>query len=65
MRARGVGLALPAPVLPVGPVDLDDPDVHVRVGIHAAGDGACLYDGQCHLFSVVEGMARTRWPPDL
>ena len=40
-------------------------DVHVGVGVHAAGDGACLYDGQCHLFSLVEGMARTRWPSDL
>ena len=40
-------------------------DVHVRVGVHTAGDGAGLYDGQCHLFSLVEGMARTRWPPDL
>jgi hypothetical protein len=25
----------------------------------------CLYDGHCHLFSEVEGMARTRWPPGL
>ena len=28
--------------------------VHVRVGVHAAGDGAsvsaCLYDGQCRPF---------------
>ena len=40
-------------------------DVHVGMGVHAAGDGACLYDGQCHLFSLVEGMARTRWPSDL
>jgi hypothetical protein len=40
-------------------------DMHVRVGVHAAGDGPCLYDGQCHLFSLVEGMARTRWPSDL
>jgi hypothetical protein len=39
--------------------------VHVSVGVHPAGDTACLYDGQCHLFSLVEGMARTRWPPDL
>ena len=120
-----VGLALPAAVLPVGAVHLDDPDagggdvpgqagavaagaldadqahgpepaqpaqqagvagrggrelldaeqpadgiersgdVHVGVGVHAAGDGACLYDGQCHPFSLVEGMARTRWPSDL
>jgi len=40
-------------------------DVHVSMSVHAAGDGACLYDGQCHLFSLVEGMARTRWPSDL
>ena len=25
----------------------------------------CLYDGQCHPFSQVEGVARTRWPSDL
>jgi hypothetical protein len=24
--------------------------VHVGMGIHAAGDGACLYDGQCRPF---------------
>ena len=44
-------------------------DVHVRVGVHAAGDGAyfsaSLYDGHSHPFSEVEGMARTRWPSDL
>jgi len=40
-------------------------DVRVSVGIDPAGNGACLYDGQCHLFSQVEGMARTRWPSDL
>jgi len=39
-------------------------DVHVRVGVHAAGDGACLYNGQCHPSSQVEGVARTRWPSD-
>src|SRR5206468_6884214 len=38
-------------------------DMHVRTGVHAAGNGACLYDGQCHLFSLVEGMARTCRPP--
>jgi hypothetical protein len=40
-------------------------DMHVGVGVHAPGDCACLYDGHCHLFSEVEGMARTRWPPGL
>jgi hypothetical protein len=35
-------------------------DVHVSMSVHAAGNGACLYDGQCHLFSLVEGMARAR-----
>jgi hypothetical protein len=40
-------------------------DMYVSVGVHAAGDGACLYDGQCHPFSLVEGVARTRWPSDL
>jgi hypothetical protein len=124
-RVERIRLALPAAVLPVRPVDLDDPDagggdvtgqagavaagalnadqahgpepaepaqqpgitgradrellhaeqpadgikrggdMSVGVGVHAARDGACLYDGQCHLFSVVEGMARTRWPSDL
>ena len=39
-------------------------DVHVRVGIHAAGNCASLYDGHCHLFSLVEEVARTRWPSD-
>jgi hypothetical protein len=108
---EGIGFALPAAVLPVGAVHLDDPDtgrgdvagqagsvaagsfdadqadgpepaepaqqagvagrsgrelpdaeqpadriegsgdVRVCVGVHATGDGACLYDGQCHLFS--------------
>ncbi len=38
--------------------------VHVSVGIHATGNGACLYDGQSHPFSLVEGVARTRWPSD-
>ena len=39
-------------------------DVHVRVGIHAAGNCASIYDGHCHLFSLVEEVARTRWPSD-
>jgi hypothetical protein len=30
-------------------------DVHVSMGVHPAGDGACFYDGQCHPFSLVEG----------
>jgi hypothetical protein len=119
-RVEGIGLALPAAVLPVGAVDLHDPDscggdvagqagavaagpldpdqahspepaqpvqqagvagqgsrelpdaeqpadrverggdMGVGMSVHTAGDGACLYDGQCHLFSLVEGMARTR-----
>jgi hypothetical protein len=25
-------------------------DVHVSMGVHAAGDRACLYDGHCHPF---------------
>ncbi len=41
-------------------------DVHACAGVHAAGDGArVFYDSQCHPFSLVEGVARTRWPPDL
>jgi hypothetical protein len=40
-------------------------DVHVRVGIHAAGNCASLYNGHCHLFSLDEEVARTRWPPIL
>ena len=40
-------------------------DVRVGVGVHAAGNGAAVfYDGQGHPFSVVEGVARTRWPSD-
>jgi hypothetical protein len=31
-------------------------DMDVRVGARAAGDGACLYDRQCHPFSQVEGV---------
>jgi hypothetical protein len=34
-------------------------DVHVGVGVHAAGDGtclqACLYDGHCHPFLWLKG----------
>jgi hypothetical protein len=34
-------------------------DVHVGVGVHAAGDGACLcaclYDGHCHPFLTLKG----------
>jgi hypothetical protein len=124
--SSGPGLALPAAVLAVGAVDLDDPDagggdmagqagavaagpldvdqgdgpvpaqpaqqpvvagrgdgelldaeqapdrvqrsgdMRVGVGVHAAGDGAAVfYDGQGHPFSLVEGVARTRWPPEL
>jgi len=42
--------------------------MHVGVGVDAAGDGACLYDG--HVFSVVEGWhgptgRRTREPRPL
>ncbi len=40
-------------------------DVHVSMGVHAASEGARLYDGQCHPFSLSEGVARTRWPSDL
>jgi hypothetical protein len=124
-RIQRVGLTLPAAVLPVGPVHLNDPDagradmpgqagavaagaldpdqgdgpepgqplqqagvagrgdrelldaeqpanriqrgrdMRVGVGVYPASDGACLYDGQCHLSSLVAGMARTRWPSDL
>ncbi len=39
--------------------------MRVGVGVHAAGNGASLYDGHCHLFSLVEEVARTRWPSDL
>ena len=37
-------------------------DMHVGMGVHTAGNCTCLYDGQCHPFSEVEGVARTRWP---
>jgi hypothetical protein len=40
-------------------------DMHVGVGVHTTSNCAQLYDGQCYLFSDVEGMARTRWPLDL
>jgi hypothetical protein len=36
----------------------------VRMGIHATGNRARLYNGQGHPFSLVEGVARTRWPSD-
>jgi hypothetical protein len=39
-------------------------DVGIGVGVHAAGNSACLYDGHCHLFSLIEEVARTRWPSD-
>jgi hypothetical protein len=39
--------------------------MHVGVGVHTTSNCAQLYDGQCYLFSDVEGMARTRWPLDL
>jgi hypothetical protein len=37
----------------------------VGVGVHATGDRARLYNGHCHLSSLVEGMAGTRCPSDL
>src|ERR1039457_7666771 len=40
-------------------------DMHIGAGVHAAGDDACLYDGHAIPFSLVEGVARTRWPSDL
>ena len=41
-------------------------DMHISVGVHAAGDDACVfYDGHAIPFPVVEGVARTRWPSDL
>jgi hypothetical protein len=40
-------------------------DVGTRMGVYAAGNSACQYDGHCHLFSLVEEVARTRWPSDL
>src|ERR1700752_1152321 len=30
-------------------------DVHVSVSVHATGNGARLYDGQCHLCSWLKG----------
>jgi hypothetical protein len=43
-------------------------DVHVSVGVHAAGDGACfsacLYDGQCRPFLWLRDGTH-RWPSDL
>jgi hypothetical protein len=35
------------------------------MGVDAAGDGArVFYDGHAIPFSLVEGVARTRWPSD-
>ena len=39
-------------------------DMAIGVGVHAAGNCASLYNGHCHLFSLVEEVARTRWPSD-
>ena len=36
--------------------------MHVGMGVCTAGNCTCFYDGQCHPFSEVEGVARTRWP---
>jgi hypothetical protein len=36
------------------PVESGD-NVHLRVGVHAAGDGACLYHGHCHPFLRLRG----------
>jgi hypothetical protein len=35
------------------------------MSVYAAGNCARVYDGHCHLFSLVEEVARTRWPSDL
>jgi hypothetical protein len=40
-------------------------DMHVGMSACTAGNCTCLYDGQCHLYSEVEGVAHTRWPSDL
>jgi hypothetical protein len=68
-RVQRVRLALPAPVPAVRADCLGDPDagcgdVHVCMSDCATGDDAGLYDGQCHLFSLADGMARTGWPSD-
>ncbi len=39
-------------------------DMGISVGVHSAGNSGCLYHGHCHLFSLVEEVARTRWPSD-
>jgi hypothetical protein len=62
--ASRAGRELPDTEQPADGIECSS-DVHVGVGVDAAGDGACLYDGRCHLFSEVEGMARIRWPSDL
>ena len=49
------GRELPHPQQPAEGIQRGG-DVHVRVGVHAAGDGACVfYDCHCRPFSVVEG----------
>jgi hypothetical protein len=40
-------------------------DMHVRVGVYAAGDHVCLYDGHCHLFSLVKGWHAPAGPSEL
>ncbi len=40
-------------------------DVGIGMSVYAASNCACLYDGHCHLFSLIEEVARTRWPSDL
>ena len=35
------------------------------MSVYAASNCACLYDKHCHLFSLVEEVARTRWQSDL
>jgi hypothetical protein len=39
-------------------------DMGIAMGVYAASNSACLYNGHCHLFSLVEEVARTHWPPD-
>jgi hypothetical protein len=76
---EGVGLALSAPVLAVRAVHLDDPDaeqsadgierggdVRIGMGVHAAGDGACVfYDGYSHPFLRLRDGTAPAGPPDL
>src|SRR5258708_1301768 len=52
--AAGVGRGLPAAGSPADRVERGS-DVSIGVGVYAAGNGTCLYDGQGHPFLRLRG----------